>query len=90
MGVENLFKAGKHDLVAPLVNALGKRAFKSNSLKGEAIQWAFYEGAKWGNQDMVELYYEHPAITSERYASGLLILEQWQTKPSLSVSIEAS
>ena len=32
---------------------------------------AFYEGAKRGNQDIVELYYEHPAITSEKYADGL-------------------
>ena len=32
-GVEILFKAGKHDLVAPLVNALGKRTFKSDRLK---------------------------------------------------------
>ena len=36
-----------------------------------AIQMAFYEGAKRGNQDIVELYYEHPAITSEEYAGGL-------------------
>ena len=28
VGVENLFEAGKHDLVVPLVNALGKRTFK--------------------------------------------------------------
>ena len=50
----NLFKAGRHDLVVPLVNALGKRTFKSERLKEEAIQMAFYEGAKRGNQDMVE------------------------------------
>ena len=34
----NLFEAGKHDLVAPLVNALGKRTFKSKRLKDVAIQ----------------------------------------------------
>ena len=45
VGVENLFEAGKHDLVVPLVNALGKRTFKSKSLKEEAIQTAFREGA---------------------------------------------
>ena len=38
VGVDNLFKAGKHDLVVPLVNALGKRTFKGESLKEEAIQ----------------------------------------------------
>ena len=71
VGVENLFEAGKHDLVVPLVNALGKRTFKSESLKDAAIQMAFCEGAKRGNQDIVELYCEHPAVTSERYADGL-------------------
>ena len=37
-GVKNLFEAGRHDLVVPLVNALGKRTFKSERLKEEAIQ----------------------------------------------------
>ena len=45
-GVRNLFKAGKHDLVVPLVNALGKRTFKSKSLKDVAIQKAFREGTE--------------------------------------------
>ena len=71
LGVENLFKAGKHDLVVPLVNALGKRTFKSDRLKEEAIQTAFWEGAKRGNQDIMEEYYGHPAVTSGRYAGGL-------------------
>ena len=70
-GVKNLFEAGKHDLVVPLVNALGKRTFKSDRLKDVAIQKAFREGAHRGNQDIVELYCEHPAITSEEYAYGL-------------------
>ena len=62
-------------MVVPLVNALGKRTFKSKSLKEEAIQAAFYEGAERGNQDIVGLYCEHPAITSEKYADGLY--ESW-------------
>ena len=33
-----MFEAGKHDLVIPLVNALGKRTFKSDRLKDVAIQ----------------------------------------------------
>ena len=70
-GVSNLFEAGKHDLVAPLVNALGKRTFKCKRLKDVAIQWAFLGGAQRGNQDIVELYCEHPAVTSEKYAIGL-------------------
>ena len=35
---------------------------------------AFREGAERGNQDIVELYCEHPAITSEEYADGLMNL----------------
>ena len=80
-GVSNLFEAGRHDLVVPLVNALGKRTFKSDRLKDVAIQRAFYEGAERGNQDIVELYCEHPAITSEEYADGLH--ESWNNgKPN--------
>ena len=71
-GVINLFDAEKHDLVVPLVNALGKRTFKSDRLGEEAIHAAFHEGSRRCNQDIVELYHEHPAITSEEYAIGLL------------------
>ena len=73
--VENLFAAGKHDLIGPFVNALGGRTFKSDRLKGKAIQMAFEEGARRGNQDIVKEYYEHPSITSEKYANGLY--ESW-------------
>ena len=45
-GVKNLFNSGKHDLVVPLVNALGKRTFKSKSLKNAAIQEAFIKELK--------------------------------------------
>ena len=89
--LRSLLAARKRDLVAPLVNALGKRTFKNDHLKDEAIWSAFCVGANSNNQDIVELYYEHPAITSEEYADGLYdILELWQTKASLSVSIGAS
>ena len=70
-GVNNLLRVGRHDLVAPLVDALGKRTFKIDRLKEVAIQQAFYKGTKWGNQDIVAAHYEHPAITSEKYALGL-------------------
>ena len=70
-GVINLFEAERHDLVVPLVNALGERAFNGRSLKEEAIRVAFYEGIEGGNQDIVGVYCEHPVITSERYADGL-------------------
>ena len=71
-GVIHLFGAGRHDLVVPLVNALGKRTFKRDHLKEWAIQMAFHEGAERGKQDIVEEYYEHPVITSEEYAIGLM------------------
>ena len=57
------------------MNALGKRTFKSKRLKDVAIQSAFYEGADRDIQDIVGLYYGHPAITSEEYADGLY--ESW-------------
>ena len=71
LGVINLLNAKKHDLIVPFVNALGKGTFKSDCLKEEAILWAFWQGAQRDNQDIVELYYEHPMITSEKYACGL-------------------
>ena len=46
-------KLEKHDLVVPLVNALGKKTFESKSLKDVAIRVAFEKGADGGNQDIV-------------------------------------
>ena len=75
-GVINLFNAKKHDSVIPLINALEKRPFNGRKLKNVAIQWAFYQGAWRGIKDIVEEFHEHPAITSERYADGLI--ESWE------------
>ena len=41
LGCQNLFIAGRHDLVVPLVNALGKRTFKSKHLKEGRSGWHF-------------------------------------------------
>ena len=71
-GVINLFNAKKHDSVIPLINALEKRQFNGRNLKNVAIQEAFYEGALRGIKYIVEEFHEHPAITSERYANGLI------------------
>ena len=71
MGVLSLFGAGRHDLIVPLVNALGKRTSNGDRLKEGATRTAFEQGACRDNQDIVELYCEHPAITSEEYADGL-------------------
>ena len=70
-GVINLFKAGMHDLVPPLVNALAGRASKSGSLKEGVIKQAFYEGIDSDVQSFVEEYHEDSAITAEVYAEGL-------------------
>ena len=53
------------------MNALRERTFKSDRLEEEAIERAFREGTERGNQDIVEEYCEHPAITSEEYSWGL-------------------
>ena len=70
-GIKRLFEAGRHDLVVPFVNALVKRTFNGERLKEEAIEGAFCGGAKGDKQDIVEEYYGHPVITSEKYAGGL-------------------
>ena len=72
LGVLNLFDAKKHGSVIPLINALEKRQFNGRNLKNVAIQQAFYEGAERGIKDIVEELHEHTAITSERYANGLI------------------
>ena len=79
-GVINLFNAKKHDSVIPLINALEKRQFNGRSLKNVAIQRAFYQGAWRGIKDIVEEFHEHPAITSERYADGLI--DSWENDNS--------
>ena len=71
-GVINLFNAKKHDSVIPLINALEKIPFNGRKLKNVAIQRAFYPGAWRGIKYIVEEFHEHPAITSERYADGLI------------------
>ena len=55
----------------------GTRTFKSDRLEEGAIQLAFCEGSRSGNQDIVGIYYEHPAITSKRYADGLYTSWNW-------------
>ena len=79
-GVTNLFNAKKHDSVIPLINALEKRQFNGRKLKNVAIQGAFYEGAWRGIKYFVEEFHEHPAITSEEYAYGLIY--SWENDKS--------
>ena len=72
--------AKKYDSVIPLINALEKRPFNGRNLKDVAIQRAFYEGALRGIKYIVEEFHEHPAITSERYADGLV--DSWKDDKS--------
>ena len=60
VGVIRLLNAKRHDLVVPLVNTLGMGTFNGESLKEKAILTAFDGGTRRGNQDIVELYCEHP------------------------------
>jgi hypothetical protein len=71
-GVSNLFDAEKHDSVIPLINALEKRKFNGRKLKNVAIQQALMSGAERGIKNIVERLHEHPAITHEEYADGLV------------------
>ena len=62
-----------NDSVIPLINAFEKRLFNGRKLENVAIQHAFYQGTLRGIKDIVEKFHEHPAITSERYAIGLIV-----------------
>ena len=77
----------KHGLVIPLINALEKRQFNGRKLNNVAIQKAFNEGAWRGIKDIVEEFHEHPAITSEIYAYGLI--NSWENDKSNGISISA-
>jgi len=84
-GVFNLFDANKHGSVIPLVNALEKREFNGRTLNNVAIQQAFYSGAWKGSKYIVEKFHEHPAITPERYAKGLIdSWEEYKLNPTFS------
>jgi hypothetical protein len=72
-GVEQLFKIKRHASVIHLINALENRQFNGRKLKDVAIQRAFYEGAKRDIKHIVETLYDHPAITSRKYAFGLTL-----------------
>jgi hypothetical protein len=72
-GVIKLFDAKKHASVVPLINALEKRQFKGRTLENAAIQEAFKSGTLRSIKYFVEEFHEHPAITHEEYAYGLIV-----------------
>lgn len=72
-GIMSLFDVKKHASVIPLIDALGNRLFNGRKLMGCAIQEAFCDGALYGIEYFIGKFHEHPAVTSERYAQGLVI-----------------
>ena len=70
-GVWNLFHHKRTECLDPLLDALeGNESFKH--LKDVAIKGAFKGGSYHGNKSIVERFYDHPAVTSEDYAEGLI------------------
>ena len=72
IGVISLFDAKKQGSVISLINALENRQLNGIRLKNAAIGVAFTSGAGRGIKDIVEKFHEHPAITHEEYAKGLI------------------
>ena len=59
------------NVIDPLLNALeGNESFKH--LKDVAIKRAFKRGSYHGNKPIVERFHDHPAVTPEDYAEGLI------------------
>jgi len=70
-GVENLFEGKRTECLEPLLHALeGKESFRH--LKDVAIKKAFMEGSYHGNKPIVERFHDHPAVSVEDYAYGLI------------------
>lgn len=70
-GVVNLFIDERTDCIEPLLTALeGNESFKH--LKDIAIKAAIKGGSYYGNKSIVDRFHDHPAVTSEDYAQGLI------------------
>jgi len=70
-GVYKLFERQCIECVILLLDALeGSESFKY--LKDVSIKQAFRSGLYHGNKSIVELLYDHPAVTSQDYATGLI------------------
>ena len=84
MGVSNLFEAGKHDLIVPLVNALGKRTFKSDCLKVVAIRHAFGKDLAVAitaiNSALIATARSFPKCMSDRHNFQTIALECSRSK----------
>ena len=72
-----------HDSVIPLINALGKRRFNGYKIEECCDSKGIQSRSMRGNiKDIVEKFYDHPAITHEEYAKGLSN-SCWLDKPMI-------
>ena len=71
-GIWGLFDEGRTDCIDPLLTALEDSKFLNRDLKNIAIQAVFSAGAFYGNEIWTKGFYNHPLITSETYADGLI------------------
>ena len=71
-GIWDLFDEKRTECIDPLLTALEGKKFLSNRLKEIAIQAAFKAGAKHHNSTWVERFFDHPAVTPDVYANGLI------------------
>ena len=70
-GVWGLLPNGRSGCVLPLLHALGSKKSMKH-FKNIAIKVAFERGSWWGNKPIVQHLYDHPTVTPEVYATGLI------------------
>ena len=85
-GVMNLFHNNCIDCINPLLDAFeSNRSFKH--LKDVAIKQAFKSGSFHENKSIVERFHDHPAVTSEDYAQGLIDSGYGSTQDPILISL---
>lgn len=71
-GIEGLFDKENTDCILPLLAAMEGEAFRNEDLIEIAVQKTFREGVLYCSEVGTKDCYNHPAITAEVYASGLI------------------
>ena len=77
IGINTLFQVERTDHIDPLLAALKRKDFLSGHLRNIAIQRAFFESAWSYNDFWPKRFYNHPAITSDVYAKGLVASSEY-------------
>ena len=75
-----LFRLKRTECIDSLLDALGREESVSKELKVLVIQIVFFNGAKHDNAIWIERFYNHPAITPEAYARGLILSRKSKTQ----------